>query len=162
PAEPLLALAQRFLGPLEVGDVNNDAHHADRLTRGVAHRGTPREHRAVGAVLVVEADFRLELGGFAGQVAAHGSLETGTVVRVRHPVTAGPYPADRAVLVPDAVLVIVHPPLPQGSDDSRAGRRPVLGQYDVVVVEPAGSELAGRVAGHVLDALAHEQGGPVL
>ena len=64
--------------------------------------------------------------------------------------------------MPDAVLGLVHPPLPQGGEDGLAGRRPVLGQHDVGVVEPAGSELVGRVAGQVFDALAGEQGGPVL
>jgi hypothetical protein len=77
-------------------------------------------------------------------------------------VAARPDPADRAVLVPDAVLDVVHPPLPQGGEDCLAGRRPVLGQHDVVVTKPAGSELVGRVAGQVFDALADEQGGPVL
>src|SRR5206468_3337439 len=36
------------------------------------------------------------------------------------------------------------------------------GQHNVDVVEPARSELFGRVAGQVLDALADEQGGPVI
>jgi hypothetical protein len=83
-------------------------------------------------------------------------------VRGEHPVAARPDPPDRAVPVPDAVLDVVHPPLPQGGDDGLAGRRPVLGQHDVVVVDPAGNELVGRVAGHVFDALADDQGRPVL
>ncbi len=83
-------------------------------------------------------------------------------VRGEHPVAARPDPADRAVLVPDAVLVIVHPPLPQGGEDCLAGGRPVLGQHEVVVIEPSGSKLFGRVAGHLFDALADEQDVPVL
>ena len=64
--------------------------------------------------------------------------------------------------MPNAMLDLVHPPLPQGGEDSLAGRREVLGQHDVGIVEPAGSELVGWVASQVFDALAHEQGGPVI
>src|SRR6266705_4954755 len=75
---------------------------------------------------------------------------------------ARPNPPDRAVLVPNAMLDLVHTPLPQGGEDGLAGRRQVLGQHDVGVVEPAGSELVCRVAGQVFDALAGKQSGPVI
>jgi hypothetical protein len=48
-----------------------------------------------------------------------------------------------------------------GEDAGLAGRQPVLGQHDVAVVETAGSELVGRVAAQVFDALAREQCGSV-
>ena len=98
----------------------------------------------------------------AGHVQVQALDEAEGAVRGEHPMAARPDPPDRAVLVPDAVLGLVHPPLPQGGEDGLAGRRPVLGQHDVGVVEPAGSELVGRVAGQVFDALADEQGGPVI
>ena len=98
----------------------------------------------------------------AGHVQVQALDEAEGAVRGEHPMAARPDPPDRAVLVSDAVLVLVHPPLPQGGEDGLAGRRPVLGQHDVAVVEPVGSELVGRVAGQFFDALAGEQGGPVI
>src|SRR5262249_55810103 len=102
-----LASPHRLLGTLEPGDVDEDAHPAGRFARGVADRGTPGEHRAVGAVPVAEADFRLELGALAGQVPAHRLLDAGAVVRVGHgesvPAAAGgPRVAE---LLPDVDVV---------------------------------------------------------
>src|SRR5208337_1904918 len=55
------------------------------------------------------------------QVQALDEAE-GAVLR-EHPMAARPDPPDRAVLVSDAVLSLVHPPLPQGGEDGVAGRR---------------------------------------
>src|SRR6202012_756997 len=87
--------------------------------------------------------------------------ENGTVWR-EHSMAARPDPSDRTILVPDAMLDLVHSPFSQGGEHGLASRRQVLGQHDVSVIEPAGSELFGRIAGQVFDALAGEQRGPVL
>src|SRR5689334_11447143 len=65
-AESLLALTQRFLSPLAVGDVDNVAQEADRLARGVAHGDATRDHPAEGTVLVAEPTFDFEFAGLAG------------------------------------------------------------------------------------------------
>ena len=56
---------------------------------------------------MAEADFRFELGGLAGQVAAHRFLETSTVVRVRLVQCALPagWGAVVAELLPDIHVV---------------------------------------------------------
>src|SRR6185437_16974538 len=98
----------------------------------------------------------------AGDVLVEALNEAEGALRSEHPMAARPDPPNRAVLVSYTVLGLVHPPLPQGGEDGLAGRRPVLGQHDVGVVEPAGSELVGRVASQVFDALADKQGGPMI
>src|SRR5262249_18896046 len=71
-AEPLLALAQRLLGPLAVGGFGWAAHETNRLPPGVAHGNAPCERPAVGTVLVAAPAFDLVLTGLPGQVAANG------------------------------------------------------------------------------------------
>src|SRR5205823_13545335 len=50
----------------------------------------------------------------AGHVQVQALDEAEGAVRGELPVAARPNPPDRAVLVPNAVLCLVHPPLPQG------------------------------------------------
>ena len=68
-------VGQRFLGVLEVGDVNGGAREADGFPRGIAHRDAPRQEGAHGAIFAAQvADFPLVLGNFARQVRALASL----------------------------------------------------------------------------------------
>src|SRR5262249_1125329 len=82
PAEPLLALAQRFLGPLVIGDVDPAAHETNGLAPGVAHGHAPGEHPAVGTVLVARTALDFILAGLPGQVFANGLLDERAIVRM--------------------------------------------------------------------------------
>ena len=79
-AEPLLALAQRLLGPLAVGDVDGAAHETNRLPPGIAHGNAPCERPAVGTVLVAAPEFDIVLTGLPGQVAANGLFHQGAIL----------------------------------------------------------------------------------
>src|SRR5207249_740108 len=58
-------------------------------------------------------------------------------------------------------LGLVRAALTQGSQDCLTRCVSVLRQHDVDVVDPTGSKVVGRVPGHVFNALAHKQAGPM-
>src|SRR4029077_8153695 len=59
----------------------------------------------------------------AGQVQFQALDEAEGAVRREHSVAARPDQPDRAVLVPNAVLGLVHPPLPHGGGHGLTARR---------------------------------------
>ena len=71
-SEPLLALAQRLLGPFEVGDVDIAADDTNRLALRVEHNTAARKHPAVHTVFGLHA----ELEGHPVRFTRQGGLSS--------------------------------------------------------------------------------------
>ncbi len=75
-------VVQAVLGLSAVGNVGLRARHPHGAAVGVAHRQTPREHPAIGAVRVEDAAFDLQVRRFPGLMRLDLAARLGKVLRM--------------------------------------------------------------------------------